>query len=372
MSAYWYSLVVREVPGVDASWLLRRARRKAGRTQSEVAEAVGLPQSVLSRIEGGHQDPAFGLTQLLLAASDHRLSIRLEDHTGDRDQDRFAERCSSAIHDLRVAELVPPDLNGPYAGMFDDDPLEGPALPEASYWLGVVRDLASDTSEPVHWLQDSYDHRRIDDEQDRALTHRALTASSGAWAAVTAISNAIVVAEEQARLDRFRAPTRRARLTRTPDPLPDPATQRAGARSWAQAVFCLRAQAVLCAQTASYCEAAAVAAWDHRHALAALHRARTGLIDGIADEAELQRVVEAERSLAERRDKLAKGGGTPTTDQIGAAGERLLTVFYDDASLRALAVANQLAEHSALDPWRHLLGSIDHRALTAPAPRWAY
>ncbi len=352
--------------------MLRRARTKAGRTQGDVAEAVGIPQSALSRIEGGHQEPGFALTQLLLAASDHRLSIRLEDHTSERGQDRFAELSSSSIHDYRVAELVPANLNGPIGAMFDDDPLEGPSLPEAAYWLGILKALASDAAAPVHWLDVSYDHQRIDDEQDRALTHRALEACAGAQAAVTAISNAITVAQERADLERFRAPSRRARRTGTPDPLPNPATLHAGARSWAQAVFCLRAQTILCAEAAAYCEAAAVAAWDHRRALAALKRARSEATDGITEDTEVERAVTAERVCAERRDKLGRGGGTPSTEQVGAAGERLLTVFYDNASLRALAVANQLAEHPALDPWRHLLVPIDDRPRTMPAApvRW--
>ena len=44
---------------------LRRARKAAGKTVSEVAEAVGIDQSTLSRIELGQQAPSLHTAEVL-------------------------------------------------------------------------------------------------------------------------------------------------------------------------------------------------------------------------------------------------------------------------------------------------------------------
>jgi transcriptional regulator with XRE-family HTH domain len=69
---------------MDAGWMLRVARAHAGLSQRAVAERVGVAQSTVARIEGGHVDPLAGTLDRLLRACGFELGLQLarEDAAG--------------------------------------------------------------------------------------------------------------------------------------------------------------------------------------------------------------------------------------------------------------------------------------------------
>jgi len=58
--------------------LLREARTRANLSQTDVARRAHVAQSVVSSYESGRREPAFGTLERLIAATGHRLEIRLE------------------------------------------------------------------------------------------------------------------------------------------------------------------------------------------------------------------------------------------------------------------------------------------------------
>ena len=57
---------------------VRELRLAKGLTQSELADAVGISRSAITRLEGGGMDPRVDLLARLGCALDARLEIRLE------------------------------------------------------------------------------------------------------------------------------------------------------------------------------------------------------------------------------------------------------------------------------------------------------
>jgi predicted nucleotidyltransferase/DNA-binding XRE family transcriptional regulator len=57
--------------------LLRDARRRAGLTQTELAERAGVTQSVISAYESGHRQPALSTLAALVEATGHELDVRI-------------------------------------------------------------------------------------------------------------------------------------------------------------------------------------------------------------------------------------------------------------------------------------------------------
>lgn len=58
--------------------LLREARKRASLSQTDVARRADVAQSVVSAYESGRREPAFGTLERLIAATGHRLDVRLE------------------------------------------------------------------------------------------------------------------------------------------------------------------------------------------------------------------------------------------------------------------------------------------------------
>lgn len=63
---------------VELGVQISRARRAAGLTQSELAEACGVQQAVISRIESGKANPTIETVELLARGCGRSLSIKLE------------------------------------------------------------------------------------------------------------------------------------------------------------------------------------------------------------------------------------------------------------------------------------------------------
>jgi uncharacterized protein len=58
--------------------LLREARTRANLSQTDVARRAQVAQSVISAYESGRREPAFATLERLIAATGHRLAVRLE------------------------------------------------------------------------------------------------------------------------------------------------------------------------------------------------------------------------------------------------------------------------------------------------------
>ena len=67
-----------ESPTRSPGSLLREARTRANLSQSDVARRAHVAQSVISAYESGRREPGFGTLERLIAATGHRVEIRLE------------------------------------------------------------------------------------------------------------------------------------------------------------------------------------------------------------------------------------------------------------------------------------------------------
>jgi transcriptional regulator with XRE-family HTH domain len=80
--------------------LLRLARMRRGLSQRQLAEAAGVPQSTIARIETHRQQPTLLLLTRLLAAADLELRTRLEDYD-DQDDVLDARRAGRSVAERR-------------------------------------------------------------------------------------------------------------------------------------------------------------------------------------------------------------------------------------------------------------------------------
>src|SRR5437868_14915913 len=60
---------------MSPSVLVRSARKRAGLTQTELAERAGVTQSVIARLERGGGNPTFLTLERVLHAAGHRLEL---------------------------------------------------------------------------------------------------------------------------------------------------------------------------------------------------------------------------------------------------------------------------------------------------------
>ena len=65
---------------MEASSLIREARRRAGLSQKELARRVQTSQSVIARWEAGGRDPGFATLQRVAKACGLDVSVGLEPH----------------------------------------------------------------------------------------------------------------------------------------------------------------------------------------------------------------------------------------------------------------------------------------------------
>lgn len=95
--------------------LLRMARAKRGWTQRQLAEAAGVPQSTIGRIESGAMQPTLPLLDRVVVAAGFDLRTRLEPYD-DHDDILDVTRASLTEHERsahdealrdRVAALEP-------------------------------------------------------------------------------------------------------------------------------------------------------------------------------------------------------------------------------------------------------------------------
>jgi transcriptional regulator with XRE-family HTH domain len=65
--------------------LLRIVRARSGMSQRELADAAGVPQSTIARIESGARQPSLPLLTRILAAADLELRISIDDYDSHDD-----------------------------------------------------------------------------------------------------------------------------------------------------------------------------------------------------------------------------------------------------------------------------------------------
>lgn len=93
--------------------LVRIARAQAGLSQRDLAQAAGIPQSTIARIESGSRQPSLPVLARILAAVDLELRVTLEPYDGhddfyDAEANRLTASQRSARHDAQdrfAAEL---------------------------------------------------------------------------------------------------------------------------------------------------------------------------------------------------------------------------------------------------------------------------
>ena len=71
---------------------LRRLRRRSGRTQADVAAAVGIPASVLSAYERGRRQPGVEIASRIIDELDYRIT--------------FVPRLDPAVQAARLVEVL--------------------------------------------------------------------------------------------------------------------------------------------------------------------------------------------------------------------------------------------------------------------------
>jgi transcriptional regulator with XRE-family HTH domain len=62
--------------------LIRHARRQAGLSQASLASQVGMPQSVVARLERSSSNPTWDTLARVLSATGHELQLRKRRPTG--------------------------------------------------------------------------------------------------------------------------------------------------------------------------------------------------------------------------------------------------------------------------------------------------
>jgi transcriptional regulator with XRE-family HTH domain len=62
---------------MNASNILRRARRRAGLTQTQVASRLGISQAAIAQIEAPGSNPTVETLERVLSATGHRLELRV-------------------------------------------------------------------------------------------------------------------------------------------------------------------------------------------------------------------------------------------------------------------------------------------------------
>jgi predicted transcriptional regulator len=67
---------------------LKSARRRAGMTQQELAQAADVPQPSIARIESGAVVPRTSTLITLLRATGHRLTVEPMSASADREPER--------------------------------------------------------------------------------------------------------------------------------------------------------------------------------------------------------------------------------------------------------------------------------------------
>jgi hypothetical protein len=101
---------------MDAATLLRRARRRQGLTQRELARRAGTSQPVISAYEHGRRDPSLATLQRLVSAAGTRLVIDVAPPRSDLPPPASPEEHAERLVDLLLlVDALPPRPARPLA-----------------------------------------------------------------------------------------------------------------------------------------------------------------------------------------------------------------------------------------------------------------
>jgi transcriptional regulator with XRE-family HTH domain len=93
---------------MEAAVLLRRARRRSGLTQSDLARRAGTSQATVSAYESGRKEPSVATLNRLLAAAGSRLTTEPAETPVVRvSEEELAERGRTLLDVLALAEHLP-------------------------------------------------------------------------------------------------------------------------------------------------------------------------------------------------------------------------------------------------------------------------
>lgn len=91
--------------------LIAQTRRRAGRTQAELAARAGTSQPVISAYEHGRRDPTVSTLRRLLAAAGARLEMRAAsltaEETGERETQVLRDHAANLVDVLLLADAIP-------------------------------------------------------------------------------------------------------------------------------------------------------------------------------------------------------------------------------------------------------------------------
>lgn len=91
---------------MEAAQLLRKARRRAGLNQSELAARAGTSQPVISAYERGHRDPTTATLRRLIAATGSRLELGLATELAVTPPTSPAEHGERLVDVLLLADAI--------------------------------------------------------------------------------------------------------------------------------------------------------------------------------------------------------------------------------------------------------------------------
>ena len=337
---------------VRAGFIFRRARGKE--TQSAFARRAGIDQTSLSRIESDAQDPGVTNTQIILG----RLGLRLDfDLVPDSKSSNYPLLRAGAdlTNDQRVLQRIPEPLR---SRRHDSDISDGPSSSEAVYWMRKCQSLSARASEPVDRLQSTYSslisyNDRYGQtvpwryERDRDLIHVLFSCGKGAQFAYDTIYDALSRVRPEPNVGWGRKNR--------------PAPVRLGRLAWCRAVYAVAAEAAICAMGAKFCRDSVQVAFDHDESLRRLAESQSRLqtvLDGGNDysdsfaETHKTTVLNsevAEKEARKRRKGFGNRGGSPRLEDIGNAGERILSIELLQLSERAWTLYDDMVDDVFMD-----------------------
>jgi transcriptional regulator with XRE-family HTH domain len=97
---------------MDPGPTLRRARRQAGLSQSELARDAATSQATISAYESGAKEPSVSTLGRLLAATGHRLAVRNARTTRQPSRAEIERRGRVLAEVLALAEALPARRRG--------------------------------------------------------------------------------------------------------------------------------------------------------------------------------------------------------------------------------------------------------------------
>lgn len=332
---------------VRAGALIRMAR--GGETKASFAKRAGIDPTSLSRIEADQQDPGFFLTQSLVEKGGCRINLELigPDLAAKNEALRPVLPFTS---DQPVLERMPESLRDP---SFVNGASDGPTVSEADYWLGLCQDLCVRVTEPCARLNRSYkslftqsEEFNLDRapifERDRDLVYALSNSGNGARIAAATLEDAREI------LGSGHAEGRWGRRSHV--------QPRIESRSWCRAVYAVRAESEICSAVAKFCRESVLAACLHEESIVRLKDAENALNWMLKEnpgpsganfveyaQKKFEEASDAETAARKKRDGYGHLGGTPRSEDIGNAGERILAIEFAQLSARAWSLYEKMA-----------------------------